>query len=187
MPTFTFPDWVTHHAPNWDRWLSPFAGRTIAAVEIGSFEGRSALWFLDHVVTCDHARLYCVDPWVGDWYGGQWPVGAEERFDANVKPYAPRVIKRKGRSVDMLPAIGIQAGPLAFAYVDGSHHAMDAARDALFCWEYLQPGGVLILDDYGWTNPHVRCPPKRAIDFLVRALPASRVEGPAADQFAFWK
>lgn len=188
MSHFDFPDWVSHHAPHWERWLAPWAGQTqINAVEIGSFEGRSALWFLEHVMTCDHARLVCVDPWDGDWYGGKWPANAEANFDANVEPYGARVVKRRGRSVDVLPMVGLQFAPLAFAYVDGSHHAMDAARDALLCWEYLAPGGVLILDDYHWTNPKVKCPPRVAIDFLAAALPAARVEGPTADQFAFWK
>ena len=52
QPTEGFTqDWFTYNTPLWSRLLAPLVGRPIRALEVGVFEGRSAVWLLDHVLT----------------------------------------------------------------------------------------------------------------------------------------
>src|SRR3979490_2737282 len=50
-------DWTTWHFPNWLKWLAPYRDRKVRVLEIGSWEGRSALFFLNYLPL---ARLVCV-------------------------------------------------------------------------------------------------------------------------------
>lgn len=80
--------------------------RPINWLELGSFEGRSALWTVENMFLNPDSRVTCVDAWeVGT--APPWPVfqgkttySAEPLFDSNVAGI-PQVIKRKGRTVDV--------------------------------------------------------------------------------------
>jgi predicted O-methyltransferase YrrM len=150
-------DWFTRHIPLWRRVLRRFVDRPIQALEIGSHEGRSAIWLLQTILTHPAARLTCVDPW--------FDAEVEARFDANLLESggAGRLIKRKATSVDALPHLRTA---FSLIYIDGSHEACDVLQDAVLSWRLLQPGGVLIFDDYRW---HGRCrlPPRVAIDAFL--------------------
>ncbi len=54
-------DWFSSHIPHWERLLRPLAGQPIQALEIGSYEGRSAVWLLQEILTHPESRLTCVD------------------------------------------------------------------------------------------------------------------------------
>ena len=62
-PKYEFTrDWVSKKENNWDRVLAEFKGKAnVHALEIGSFEGRSAIWFLDNILTDPTSTLTCVD------------------------------------------------------------------------------------------------------------------------------
>lgn len=62
--TFT-SDFFKGNIPNWERWLAPFKGQPVTALEIGSYEGRSACWLLENILTHPDARLLCVDTFTG--------------------------------------------------------------------------------------------------------------------------
>ena len=55
-------DWVTDDAKIWEQHVAHLKDVPEArGLEIGSFEGRSAIWFLENILTGDSARLTCVD------------------------------------------------------------------------------------------------------------------------------
>ena len=56
-------DGFSSHIPNWERWLRPLAGQPTQVLEIGSYEGRSAVWLLQEILTHPESRLTCVDIW----------------------------------------------------------------------------------------------------------------------------
>src|SRR5262245_62040936 len=84
-------DWTSWHFPNWLQWLAPYRANTVRVLEIGSWEGRSALFFLNFL---PRARLVCIDTFAG----GQEHQAAddaadflpqlEKTFDANTAPFA---------------------------------------------------------------------------------------------------
>lgn len=146
MPTFT-TDWVTGHAARWLDVLAPIVGKPGAVMlEIGSWEGRSALWFLEHVLTGEGARILCVDPWE---YGGQLPH-VEPNFDANTAEVreAKRIVKWKMYSERLSEYAEPWREAFDAIYVDGDHSAAGAFADGARAWPLLKPGGVMIFDDY---------------------------------------
>ena len=134
-------DCFSSRIPQWSRDLAPFVGRPdVTFLEIGSFEGYSAAWLLDHVLTHERARLVCVD--VFD------QKGTESLFDANITRTgaAARVTKLAALSQTVLPTL--EAGRFQFIYVDGGHDQVTVLQDAVFAWRLLAPCGLLTFDDY---------------------------------------
>lgn len=135
-------DWFSYHESHWLRHFGHLAGRPgLQALEVGSFEGRSACWTVQHLLTGEGSRLTCVEPF--DQYEGQ-----ERNFDYNVRltGCTNKITKLRGRSLQVLPFL--PPSSCDFVYVDGSHMVLDVLQDAAMCWQLLNPGGVLVFDDY---------------------------------------
>jgi predicted O-methyltransferase YrrM len=159
MPEFT-SDWFSARIPQWQELLAEYIGKpNLRFVEIGSYEGRSAIWTLVNVLTEPTALLTCIDPWRD--------AEIERRFDRNnvETGRSNQVRKVKGISATTLP--GMRAESADFVYVDGSHEARDTLLDGLLGWRLLKIGGLLIFDDYGWDDPRRHHPPKLGIDAFL--------------------
>ncbi|KAG2438664.1 hypothetical protein HXX76_005211 [Chlamydomonas incerta] len=108
-PAFTV-DWITPHAHVWQQHIVPrLAGRPgVTALEIGCWEGRSALWLLAHVLTGPGSALVCVDP-----FELAHPPFARNRqvFEANLAASGERGRVRflHMRSVAALPLLLMEA------------------------------------------------------------------------------
>jgi predicted O-methyltransferase YrrM len=138
-------DWMSKCEAEWREMLSPLAGRPeTRALEIGSFEGRSAIWLLENVLTHPTSRMVCVDPFDGPYA----PL-----FDANIAASgaADRVEKLVGFSSTVLRRLPPEP-VYDFIYVDGSHQQLDALEDAVLSWRLLKPGGLMTFDDYGMAS-----------------------------------
>lgn len=137
-------DWVSSSADNWARYLSPLRGKAdVHALEIGSYEGRSALWFLENILTQPSSTITCVDIFSSSY-------DYERVYDDNIQisGYHNRVKKIKADS-----AIALRTLPFRnydFVYIDGSHIAKDVLSDAVLVWDLVKPGGIIIFDDYRW-------------------------------------
>lgn len=162
-------DYVSRSVPFWERCLADLKGKpNLRMLEIGSYEGRSAIWFLENILTDPTSSMTCVDSFVR--------AGGEITFDHNiaVSGVAARVRKIKAPSQIALPTLEEPA--FDAVYIDGSHLAPEVLMDAVGSFVLLKPGGLLLLDDYGWgleLPPLER--PKLAIDLFLRAF-RSRVE-----------
>jgi predicted O-methyltransferase YrrM len=153
-------DWVKAHHDNWLRYLAEFAHKPrIRALEIGSWEGRSARWFCEHILLGEGATLDCVDPWKG--FAEQ-----EHRFDQNTAKFGSKIRKHQCDSFRWGAEANVRSlgAQYDFIYVDGSHEAEDVLRDLVLCWPLLRAGGVMICDDYIHCDPHLRRQPEVAID-----------------------
>ena len=144
-------DWTSWHFANWMTILGARRQDPLRVLEIGSWEGRSALFFLNYL---PQARLTCIDTFGGNlehhrdaWFAALVPE-TERKFDANTAAFAARIEKRKGSSRDVLPELGIEQRQFDLAYVDGSHLAKDVYADAVLTWSLMAPEGIVILDDY---------------------------------------
>jgi tetratricopeptide (TPR) repeat protein len=133
-------DWFTHTIPVWTEHLKRFVNAEVNALEIGSFEGMSTCWLLDYILTNPNARITCIDHYF------------QEVFDTNiVKTGSPeKVIKLTGDSHQLLAALEPETYDLI--YIDGNHLAEHARQDAALSWPLLKPGGLLVFDDYEWSD-----------------------------------
>ncbi len=157
-------DWVSANQGMWSTVLGPFKGKAnIQGLEIGSFEGRSAIWFLENILNQPGSTLTCIDIFDPEF---------EATFDHNIAqfPEPERVIKIKAASQHALPTL--KPNYFDFAYIDGSHDATDVLTDVILTWPLLKPGAVIIFDDYGykglgaWVRPEKT--PRIAIDAFLR-------------------
>ena len=59
-------DWFIENLPIWERYLIHLANQPeINVLEIGSWEGMSACWLLDNILTHDSSRITCIDTFDG--------------------------------------------------------------------------------------------------------------------------
>lgn len=157
-PVFTV-DWLTHVVEVWDAHLGAFRGRPgVRFLEVGSYEGGSAVWLCRNILTGVGSTLTCVDPFDVRWEG---------RFDHNIAAsgVADRVVKLKGRSQDVVRALP-RVETFDFVYVDGCHHPECVLADSVLCFDLLKVGGLIMWDDYEFVDPPDQ--PGEAVDaFLV--------------------
>jgi hypothetical protein len=159
LPQFT-TDWFSRRIPTWRRVLSKFRDRPTTALEIGSFEGRSATFLLNYL---PQSHLTCIDPFVGSY---------EERFDQNLAPFAARCRKIKARSAPALDELNAGGCRFDVIYIDGSHKRQDVLCDSVQTWPMLNVGGIMIWDDwrFGRKSRPSEERPQHAIDMFCRAF-----------------
>lgn len=141
-------------------------------LEVGSFEGKSSRWFLENWLTHESSTLTCVDSWEGGMEHQDSTYNfkeIEQRFDYNLKPYAHKVLKVKGTSLDGLSWLRANERQFHAAYIDGGHRARDVITDLILSHELVYKGGLVICDDYMWVSPdgNPANAPKLAIDAFL--------------------
>jgi SAM-dependent methyltransferase len=162
--------WALGHAGWWEPICQVLYGRETRALEVGSFEGLSAVYLLWRL---PEAEVTCVDTFEGslEHEGTDTvPAGLERVFDQNVALVdAARVRKLVGRSSVVLPQLAAENERFDLVYLDGSHFGLDVLVDAAVSWQLLKNGGFLIFDDYLWAelgdDPLLR--PRPAIDAFL--------------------
>lgn len=167
-------DWF-HWAPEvWQQLIPLLPGQPGSRhfLEIGSFEGRSAIWIAENMMI-EGDLLRCVDTWTGGEEHGELDMSdVEERFRHNLRVAVDKLPRRRiiacpGTSVKVLSDFLARERKefYDFIYIDGSHIAKDVLTDACMAWPLLNDGGIMVFDDYMWGNPRdILHRPKAAID-----------------------
>ncbi|MBN8938638.1 MAG: class I SAM-dependent methyltransferase [Rhizobiales bacterium] len=147
-------DWTSRFFHTWASLLEARRAEPLEVLEIGSWEGRSAIFFLQYF---RNGRLTCIDTFLGSTehlLRDKWRVElphVEQRFDSNLAEFGGRVQKIKDTSSRALARLGAEGRRFDLAYIDGSHRSADVLADATSCWPMMNPGGIVIFDDYEWT------------------------------------
>ncbi len=168
-------DWF-HWAPDvWTQLIPMLPERTDDGryfIEVGSFEGRSAVWIAENMMQPGD-YMTCIDTWAGGEEHASEDMGTvEDRFDHNLNALAAiypdhSIWKMKSSSTRALATDLANRGfaDADFIYIDGSHVAKDVLTDACMAWPLLKPKGIMVFDDYLWGNPRdILHRPKTAID-----------------------
>lgn len=161
-------DWVTGKSDQWnDHFFQEFDGKPCRILEVGSFEGRSACWFIHNLMSDPKAELHCVDPWYGT--GG---AARLRLFDMNVAltGRSDQVHRTKAKFTDVQHRFS--SNQFDLIYIDGDHRAPAVITDAAIAWDKLKVGGLMLFDDYGLPVEKLHAP-----------KPGDLPPGPAIDAF----
>jgi hypothetical protein len=140
--TFT-QNWFTDRIPTWTQALKEFKGRpNLNYLEIGTFEGRSALWVLENIATHPASKITVIDVFHERNY---------KTFVSNIKLSggANRFRILKGMSTEKLREVPFNS--VDFAYVDGSAKGITMLSDFVSTWDLVKVGGIMILSRYTLT------------------------------------
>ncbi|MFN5695600.1 MAG: class I SAM-dependent methyltransferase, partial [Cyanobacteriota bacterium] len=170
-------DYFSGNIPQWRQFFDEVIHQApIRILEIGSWQGGSSLWLLDHVLGPRGGVLHCVDTWGGSSEHGflaELGITIEALFDANIarNPHAALVEKKKGPSEEVLP--GLEPRSYDLIYIDGAHEASFAIQDAIHAHRLVRSGGFLLFDDYYFQFADPSQHTARAIDFFVDTFHSS--------------
>lgn len=124
-----------------------FSGdRALSAIELGSYEGRSANWLLDNVLNHEESSLHCVDVFdkkdEPDSYFSRFKHNVLDRVDGK------KVTAHATKSGEFLLQY-LQTGKKAdIIYIDASHRSPEVLTDIVLSFKALKVGGLMICDDY---------------------------------------
>ena len=173
-------DWFEWLIPDWEQLTAPLRSKALHILEIGSFEGASATWMLDNLMSHPDSTLTTIDTFGGsmehsdgtDKVNGTYNLSSlEARFRANVNRCEQvgklRVIK--AASDEALIQLRQENATFDFIYIDGSHTAVDVLSDAVLCWRMLKVQGIMVFDDWSWKGYEEECyNPRAAIKAFLR-------------------
>jgi hypothetical protein len=179
-PHFT-TDWFSDKIPMIQKHLEPYKGQSdICLLEIGTYEGRSAYWFLQNILTHETARLICIDPGMRlkpkrleQLYkdAPQDKPETDEEMEGRIRhnlldsPYGNKVEWIQNYSQNVLQKIPLHS--IDIAYIDGQHNAAQVLLDTMLTWPTLKVGATIIFDDYTLTFQNSEGP-GIAIDAFIR-------------------
>lgn len=130
-----------------DKFLHDFKSKNNKILEIGSFEGISAIYFIKNF---QNSYLTCVDPFTGsdehDYIKDKNIL--EKNFDFNLNEFNDKFEKVKNKSENYFNS---NQNMFDIIYIDGSHEYFDVYNDAISSFKFCKKGGCLIFDDYFWT------------------------------------
>ena len=153
VPVFTkdmFTGSVITGPGNWKTHVLPLLKNTspIHWIEVGSYEGMSALWTVDNILKDrPGSTITCIDSWMAQWITRDEVI--EKAFDYNVQGI-PNLVKIRERSHRVLSSLRTRYHGI---YIDGSHLECDVYLDATLGLQLLVPGAVMIFDDYEASMP----------------------------------
>lgn len=161
------------HGPNWMKWCGQWRGQHVYGLEIGTYQGASAEFFLDNIFTHERAKYYCVDTFLGSAEHARLGIDCTKNEGLTrhrLSPFGDRAVIVRGRSDERLPELKAQGLRLHVAYVDGAHDSANVLRDAAMVFDMMVVSGVIVFDDYYWREmPEPLDNPKDGIDSFLAA------------------
>lgn len=158
------------HGPTWAQHLWHLRDKPDAVgAEIGTFQGDSAKWMLDWIFIGKEAFYFCVDPFTGSAEHKRRGISCSQNEAITrdkLEQYGPaRVGINVMTSAAFFDYDNDFNNTLDFLYIDGAHDAMNVLRDAVIGFRAVKSGGIIIFDDYRWTDmPREIDRPRIAVD-----------------------
>jgi len=165
--TFTV-NTFTDKIPAWTDLLKEFKGKPgINYLEIGTFEGRSALWMLENILTHPTSTLTIIDLFVENNH---------KTFHSNVNlsGEANKFKILSGSSTHKIREVPFNS--IDLAYIDGSGKGIIMLADLVNTWNVVKVGGLIICSQFNLT-PRLRTVlnlqpddpgPREALDAFVK-------------------
>ena len=155
-------DWFTEHLPFWEEIIKmrniDITG-PLNILEVGAYEGRSTCWISDNMLTNINSRMDVVDTFE-DWI--EHPGAPRNRLHTlYTKNIAISKNPEKIKTFPMdsrigLPLLLMENKKYDFIYIDGNHNTINVLVDGLCAYHLLKDDGVIIFDDYEFTQNDVQ-------------------------------
>ncbi len=146
--------WFLNNFEIFAHYLPNELSKDFSYLEIGSFEGLSALNILSNY---PNSKVTVIDLWSESNINSESLdvnfTEIEKKFDENLKGYNFSKIKKD--SVIALRELLKKKISFDFIYIDGSHNGEDILSDAIESYKLLNTGGLIIFDDVVNTNKNI--------------------------------
>ena len=157
---FFTSDVFSHRIPMWTKHLKPLKDRAIAVLEVGCYQGMSACWILDEMLSHDSSTLTCIDSnFEPDFKKNIFKTGSESKvtfLEGNIHQLMANCTPN---SFDL---INLQDRCKLSQYVE---------KNTRLAWDLLKSGGFIVFSSYGWRNPRdVRQNPQIGIDRFLNSV-----------------
>lgn len=166
--TFT-EDWFSNNIPRWEKHLKKLIQQgkntPLNALELGSFEGRSALWTLENILNHPDSLIICVDNYSSGTKRQQ--TLTQQRFRNNTKSFGEKVQLIVSDTREALKSSVLLQKQFDFIYIDASRHSKNVLEDAILALPLLKVGGYMVFDDYTSSKDHDYVCPKKGIDAFL--------------------
>ncbi len=170
-------DWFTGNIPKWQAIVVPHLKsikRPIKALEIGVFEGRSALWTLENILTHPKSQMWLVDNWTRKsvnskktcWHNFMHNMHIYKKLHPDVPEKKVSVCKGK-ISTMLRNSPEISSNKFDFIYIDVHGDSTDILEQCVLAWDLLSNEGILVIDDYTSSVEHDGSCLKQGIDAFL--------------------
>jgi predicted O-methyltransferase YrrM len=140
-------DWFTHVIPSLLPLIRDYldTSQPIKALEIGSFQGRSTVWFLKNILAHPDSSITCIDTFEGSVeHTEKDKKNLQQIFYSNILSYIHKVHVIKGCSQEKLRSLPYE--PIFdFVYVDGDHRTRYVIEDLVLVFPLIKSKGILLI------------------------------------------
>jgi hypothetical protein len=140
-------NWFLDRIPTWTKLLKDFKGKPdVNYLEVGTLEGRSALWVLENILTHPSSRITLIDTFTENNY-------ETLTSNINLSGQAARFKILGGYSTDKLKEL--PSNSIDLAYIDGSGKGTVMLSDLTSTWHLLKLNGIVMISRYQ-LDDHLR-------------------------------
>ncbi|KAL0949075.1 hypothetical protein HGRIS_009170 [Hohenbuehelia grisea] len=166
-------DWFSGNISRWLSLLSLVHSPYPRALEIGSWEGRSAVFLIENLANMkDGGEMVCIDHFDLMQTADGRERHAKVVHNLSLTGGKYRILERfsvPGLMELLEEEMNEENKGFDWIYIDGSHRADDTLLDAELAWRLARNGAIIIFDDYRWdAEPEESIHhPKRGIDAFM--------------------
>lgn len=162
-------DWFSNNESLWRKLLVPkfHKKRGVRALEVGSYEGRSASWILDNMLTDHTCHLTCIDDF-REFDPKSLKAGVKSiksAFRENMMRYGSKLTLIEGVAENVMHTMMLEH--FDFIYIDATKDSRYVLEHAVLAYPLLKKNGFLVLDDYTSSAEHDGSCPKQGIDAFL--------------------
>lgn len=132
-------DWLNKKLGAWLAPLEPLIDRQCEILDVGSFEGRSAVAFLEYLPKSNVTTI--------DLFNSP---DTERRCRRNLSTYGERATIVKGRAAAILDQFVWEQKCFDVIYLDAGKRPFNTLAQSCLAWSLLRIGGIVIWDDLIW-------------------------------------
>jgi len=172
-------DYFTPNSAYFINHLSKYKDTKLDCLEIGSFEGRSAVWMLENILTHPQSSITCVES------NGMDSLNI---LSYNLSEFADKVRLIIQPSTLGLSTLIVEKRQFDFIYIDGQHDEYMPLSDLVMAHELLKVGGIMAVDDYLLpdSKEYGKCTIRKCFDNFIEVYQEYYERFTAPDSFQQW-